>query len=140
MSNSSSDIVHSWILVHLLVAIFHGLFSIFTSIKTIVCLFYLSHWDLPNHGTSCCSFGTIAKPSMSRGAPNLFRNVSIYGGEVIEFWTIFSLKFHFNQNWKLQGNLVTLLVLLESLHQWVGFNEGDLKNCSPITKEILNVD
>jgi hypothetical protein len=24
------------------------------------------HWDLPNHSPSCCSLGTIGKPSMSR--------------------------------------------------------------------------
>ncbi len=115
MSNASSNIVHSWILVRLLVAIFHWPNSIFTWMKTIVCLLCLWCRDLPNQGTSCCSFGTIAKPSMSRGAPSLFHNVSTYGGEVIEFWIIFSLKFHFNQNRKLQGNLPTLLVLLESL-------------------------
>jgi hypothetical protein len=35
---------------------------------------------------------------MSRGASSWFYNVSTYDGEVIEYWTIFKLKIHLNQN------------------------------------------
>jgi hypothetical protein len=69
------------------------------------CLFSLFiRWNLPNHGASCHAFGTFEKPSMKRmGASSGFHNVSTYGGEVIEYWTIFSLKIHVNQKKKLIG-------------------------------------
>jgi len=60
--------------------------------KKIVCL---SHWDLPNHNSSCLAHGTIWKLSMIRGAMSLFHYVSIYNKEVIEYWRIFSLKINF---------------------------------------------
>jgi len=60
------------------------------SMKEVVCL---SHGDLSNHSASCHTLGTVGKPSMSRGAPSWFHNVPTYGGEVIEYWTIFPLKF-----------------------------------------------
>jgi hypothetical protein len=35
--------------------------------RKVVCLFSLSHLDLPNHSASCHALGTIGKPLMSRG-------------------------------------------------------------------------
>jgi hypothetical protein len=37
---------------------------------------------------------------MSRGALSQVHNISIYGEEVIEYWTIFSLKIHSNKKTK----------------------------------------
>jgi hypothetical protein len=31
------------------------------------CFVCLAPWDLPNHGTSCCVFGTVGKPSIRAG-------------------------------------------------------------------------
>jgi len=56
--------------------------------RKFVCLFLLSHWDLPNHNTSCCILGIVGKPSMRWGAPNWFHNVSTNVGEVIEYCVI----------------------------------------------------
>jgi len=50
-----------------------------------VCLFLLSHWDLPNHNTSCCILGIVGNPSMRWGRPYWFHNVSTYVGKVIEY-------------------------------------------------------
>jgi len=61
------------------------------------CLFFLSLWDLPNQGSSCCTFGRVGNPSMTRCAPSWFHNVSTYCGEVIEDWKKNSLKFYLNQ-------------------------------------------
>jgi hypothetical protein len=41
---------------------------------------------------------TVRKPLVSRGAPSWFHNILTYNGEVIEYWTIFLLKIHSNQN------------------------------------------
>jgi len=35
--------------------------------RLFVCLFCLSCWDLPNHGASFHTFGTVGKPLMTRG-------------------------------------------------------------------------
>jgi len=40
---------------------------------------------------------------MSRGALSQVHNISIYGEEVIEYWTIFSLKIHSNKNQNYRG-------------------------------------
>jgi hypothetical protein len=56
----------------------------------------LSCWDLPNQVFFCWSLGTIGKPSMIRGTPSWFHNVSTCSWEVIEYWTFFSLKIHLN--------------------------------------------
>jgi len=52
-------------------------------------LFCLSHWDLPNHGASCRTLGTIGKPSMDKGATSWFHNFLTYIVKVIEYWIIF---------------------------------------------------
>jgi len=54
---------------------------------------------------SCHILGTVGKPLMNRGASSWFYNVSTYGGQVIEYLTIFLLKFYLNQNQKIWGNL-----------------------------------
>ncbi len=41
---------------------------------------------------------SVGKSSMGRGALNWFHDVLTYGGEVIEYSTIFSLKIHLNPN------------------------------------------
>ncbi len=66
------------------------------------------HWKRRSHDvmscllclfdTSCHTCGIIGKPLMSRGARSQVNNISIYGEEVIEHWTIFSLKIHSNKN------------------------------------------
>jgi hypothetical protein len=39
--------------------------------KKVACLFCLSHWNLPNHNTSCYAHGMVAKSSMSEGCTEL---------------------------------------------------------------------
>jgi hypothetical protein len=56
----------------------------------------LSQWDLPKHDAYCCTLGTIGKPLMSIGAQSWVHNVSTCNREIIEYWTIFSLKIHLN--------------------------------------------
>ncbi len=63
-------------------------------------LFCLSCWDLPNHGASCCTLGIIAKPLMSRGAPNWFHIFSTYSGVVIEYWRWWKKLHQFDQDSK----------------------------------------
>jgi hypothetical protein len=46
--------------------------------------------------------GTIRKPSMSKGAQIWFHKAWTYSGEVMEYWTIFSVKIHSNQNCKIR--------------------------------------
>jgi hypothetical protein len=58
-------------------------------------LFSLSPWDLPNHGASCRTLGTITKLLMSsRGASRWFHNYLTYSKKVIEYWRNFLLKIH----------------------------------------------
>jgi hypothetical protein len=44
--------------------------------------FILSYQGFPNHGTSCCAFGTIGKLSMNKCAISFWT----YGAKVIEYW------------------------------------------------------
>jgi hypothetical protein len=76
---------------------------------------------------------------VSGGAPSWFHNILTYNGEVIEYWTIFSIKIHFNQNSKLLSKLGTLLIVLES-PRWVGLNEDNLEIFRPKVREILNFE
>ncbi len=57
--------------------------------RKVVGLFCFSYWDLPNHGPPCSTlvFNWV------RGALRWFHNVATYG-EIIGYWTIFSLKIH----------------------------------------------
>jgi hypothetical protein len=87
----------------------------------VVCL-VLSCWDLPNHGASCRTLGSFRKLLMSRGASTWFETIWRSGLEAIDYWTIFSMKFKSNQNWKLYWNLEAFLVLLE-ISPWVRFNK-----------------
>jgi len=51
---------------------------------------------------ACRALDIFENPFMSRGgAPSWLCNVLTYGGEDIEYWTIFSLKIYLNQNQKL---------------------------------------
>jgi hypothetical protein len=50
-------------------------------------------WDLSNHSFSWYALNIVGKPLMSRGASSQFHNDLTYGGEVIEYWTIFHWKF-----------------------------------------------
>ncbi len=43
--------------------------------------FILSYQGFPNHGTSCCAFGTIGKLSMNKCAISFWT----YGAKVIEY-------------------------------------------------------
>ncbi len=99
----------------------------------LVWLFCFSHWDLPNHNSSCCILGTIGKSSMSRGAWNWFHNVLTYS----EYWTIFSLKIYLNQSENYKQIWRCSWHCWESPH-WVGFNEGDLKKFRLKIWKILN--
>ncbi len=92
--------------------------------RWLVCFDCLSFSDLPNI-TSCFTLGIVGKHLMRKGAPIWFHNVSTYGGEVIEYWTIFSLKIHLNQ--QIIGGV--FLVLLENSPQ-LGFNEGEFRKFS----------
>jgi hypothetical protein len=65
---------------------------------------------------------------MIEGASSWFCNVSTYGGEVIEYWTKFSLNIHLNQNKiKYRGIWNTHSMILLKSHKGVGFNENDLE-------------
>jgi hypothetical protein len=75
---------------------------------------------------------------MDMGALSGFHS-SLWTRSYIEYWTKFSLKFHFNQNKNLKGNMGMLLVLLES-SQWVGHNVGNLKISRPKVWEILTFE
>jgi hypothetical protein len=55
-------------------------------------------WDLSNHSFSWYGVNIVGKPLMSKAGSSQFHNDLTYGGEVIEYWTIFSLKTHSNQN------------------------------------------
>jgi hypothetical protein len=57
--------------------------------------------DLSNHSFSWYALNIVGKPLRSRGASSQFHNDLTYGEEVSEYWTIFSLKIHLNQNKKL---------------------------------------
>jgi hypothetical protein len=59
-----------------------------------------------------------------------------YSVESIDYWTIFSLNFLKNQNWKLYWNLGALLVLLGNPHQ-VWFNKVDFVILRPKMWTIL---
>jgi hypothetical protein len=88
---------------------------------TIICLwsqvvcFVLSHWDLPNHGTSCHALGIFGKLLMSRVHEC---SLKLFGATV---WNHFSMKIKSNQIKKLYWNLAASLVFLES-PWWVRFN------------------
>jgi hypothetical protein len=61
----------------------------------------------------------------SRGAPSWFHNVPTYGGEIIEYWTILSLKFCLNQKQKNIGEFEHAIdILLLESPRWVGFKEA----------------
>ncbi len=65
----------------------------------VVCLFCLSHWELPNHGTSCRTQLLLpleSSLSMSKGAPSWFYNVSTFNLCCRSYWiiNIFLLKIH----------------------------------------------
>jgi hypothetical protein len=51
------------------------------------------------------------------GAPTWSETVWSYGVEAIDYWTIFSMKTKWNQNWKLYWNLGVFFMLLESLQR-----------------------
>jgi hypothetical protein len=70
------------------------------------------------------------------GCNDLVYNVWSYNVESLDYWTIFSLIFLENQDWKLYWNLGVLLVLLESLHQ-VWFNKVDFVILRPKMWTIL---
>jgi len=46
-------------------------------------MFCLSHSDFLNHGISFCTFGTVAKPLMCRGALCWFQNVTTWRSYLI---------------------------------------------------------
>ncbi len=51
---------------------------------------------------------------------NIFLNAKVsqnYDVEAIDYWTIFSMKTKWNQNWKLYWNLGVFLMLLESIQR-----------------------
>jgi hypothetical protein len=48
----------------------------------------LSHC-VTNHNDPCLALGTLGKSSMSRDALSWFHDVTTYGGEIIEYLTIF---------------------------------------------------
>ncbi len=92
--------------------------------RKVVCLFCLSHWNLANHGASCCAFVSLKSPQ----------------------WVLvhqeYSAKFIENSpKPKLNniGKFGMLLVLLES-PQWVKFNEMISKICKPSMQEISNFE
>jgi hypothetical protein len=60
------------------------------------CLF-VNVENIENCCTSCLTFNTIGKTLMSKGISSWFYNVLTNNREVIEYWTIFSLKIHLNQ-------------------------------------------
>jgi hypothetical protein len=61
-------------------------------------LFCLVCWDLWSYNASCHNIDIIKKPLMSKGVMSWFNSISTYNGEVIEYWIIFPLKIHLNQN------------------------------------------
>ncbi len=52
----------------------------------------MSHPDLPNHSTLCHVLHILVKLLMSRGALTWFETFWSYGGEAIDYWTIFQWK------------------------------------------------
>jgi hypothetical protein len=85
--------------------------------RAIVCLFCLSYWHRPNKVTSCHVLGIVGKP-LEYDALSWIPNVLTYDGEVIEYWTIISLKIHLNQR----------QIWVHSWYFWkaLGYNEGVL--------------
>jgi hypothetical protein len=83
--------VKIWYMCHLLVACQMSWNNLSMKQGNLFC-FFLSHYDLPNHGISCYAIGIFAKLSMNRGASSLFDIVWNYSVEAIDYWTIFSMK------------------------------------------------
>jgi hypothetical protein len=61
--------------------------------RKVVGLFCFPCWDLPNHDRKPSTLVLLKSPWWVRGALRWFHNVSTYG-EIIGYWTIFSLKIH----------------------------------------------
>jgi hypothetical protein len=98
--------------------------------------FNLSSWNFPNQITLYNAIDIFENLTMNKGALSWVEDFSSYNAKVIDYWTIFSLNFLTNQDWKLHWNLEVFLVLLESLHQ-VWFNKVDFVILKPKMWTIL---
>jgi hypothetical protein len=96
--------------------------------RKIVCLFCLSHWDLPNHGTFHHALNMIGKPVISKGALRWFVNVNNYNARIINYW-VFSKKFN-KLNKIFKNDWGEHMLLLKS-PQWVRLFRDDFINFKP---------
>jgi hypothetical protein len=81
------------------------------------------HQDLPNHSPSCCSLGTIRKPSMSMVHQVGFIIFDLEQ-RIYSILNIFSFKIRIKNYRGIQAHF---WYCWETL-QWVWMNEGDLEN------------
>ncbi len=105
--------------------------------RKVACFVLLSLWDLPNWGISNCILHVFGQLSTRRGALSWFHDVWTCGAEVLEYWTIYSLKIKLIHKWKFQKNWDVPLVLLER-SWWAGFNGISFVRFGLRMPEILN--
>jgi len=69
--------------------------NLFTKKKVVLFVCHVENWTLfPNHDSSCNVFDIIGKLSISMGVISLIHNILAYGGKMIEYWAIVSIKIH----------------------------------------------
>ncbi len=76
-------------------------------------LFCLYQWDPWNQDASNHILDLFGNLLRRRGALAWFHGVWTCGGEVFDYWMIFSLKFKLNHRWEFWRNLNVPLVFLE---------------------------
>ncbi len=79
-------------------------------------------WNFPNQTTSYNAIDIFENLTMNRGALTWVESFWNYNAKVIDYWTIFKIKFNKIINRNFYSNPKVYLALLES-NRWVKFNE-----------------